>query len=329
MKKFLSMTILILAFVFFLPYQQANASSNSDDARKAFKDYLDENREKGFSFFITDMNKDGIPEMITSEMYGTLYAYVGGEIVYLDSGSGSRTMRGYSVSQRIWEQETLYTETGEVITRCYKFNGKELVQVKNVMIKDCVSAWDIGYDNSTKNINNYLLTGISSKSAILAKGKTKNLNVYGTTKTIKWTSSNESTATVNSKGKVTAKKSGEATITAKVGKKLYTCKIIIPDSVKLCEIISIDKNKLKLKYTSLMCDETSGTYYYKNDGITRTLNLTEATQYCIYDYELYEWTKMSKEKLENIDKENRAFTIYILNKKVIRIQEYVYQLLFG
>jgi len=41
----------------------------------------------------------------------------------------------------------------------------------------------------------------------------------------KWSSSKKSVATVSKKGKVVAKKAGSATITAKIGKKKYKCKV--------------------------------------------------------------------------------------------------------
>ncbi|MCM1232936.1 MAG: Ig-like domain-containing protein [Ruminococcus flavefaciens] len=47
----------------------------------------------------------------------------------------------------------------------------------------------------------------------------------GTTKKPKWSSSKKSVATVTSKGKIKAKKKGNAVITAKLGKKNYKCKV--------------------------------------------------------------------------------------------------------
>lgn len=44
-------------------------------------------------------------------------------------------------------------------------------------------------------------------------------------KKVKWSSSNKKVAVVSSKGKVTAKKVGNCTVTAKVGKKKYKCKV--------------------------------------------------------------------------------------------------------
>ena len=67
---------------------------------------------------------------------------------------------------------------------------------------------------------------ISVKSKTLNVGKTLTLSVSKATN-VKWSSSNTKVATVNKKGKVTAKKAGNATITAKAGSMKFTCKITV------------------------------------------------------------------------------------------------------
>ena len=57
--------------------------------------------------------------------------------------------------------------------------------------------------------------------------KSATLKVKGTKKKVKWSSSNKKVASVSKKGKVTAKKKGTATITAKVGKMKYRCKVTV------------------------------------------------------------------------------------------------------
>ena len=56
-----------------------------------------------------------------------------------------------------------------------------------------------------------------------------------TSKTTKWSSSNPKIASVTKKGVVTGKKPGKVTITAKVGKKKYTCKVFVLDGNELRE----------------------------------------------------------------------------------------------
>ena len=65
---------------------------------------------------------------------------------------------------------------------------------------------------------------ISSTKKTMYKGYTYKLKVTGTNKIVKWSTSDKSKATVNSNGKVYAKKNGKVTITAKVGSKKYNCK---------------------------------------------------------------------------------------------------------
>lgn len=68
---------------------------------------------------------------------------------------------------------------------------------------------------------------INKKKVTLKVGQTLQLKVTGTKGKVKWKSSKKSVATVSSKGRVKAKKKGSATITAKVGKKKYTCKVTV------------------------------------------------------------------------------------------------------
>ena len=66
---------------------------------------------------------------------------------------------------------------------------------------------------------------ISKKKVTLYVGGTIKLKMKGAYGKVKWKSSNKKVATVNSKGKVKAKKPGKATIKAKVYGKWYSCKV--------------------------------------------------------------------------------------------------------
>ncbi len=82
---------------------------------------------------------------------------------------------------------------------------------------------------------------ISKKKITILKGQTYKLKVKGTSKKVKWSSSKSSLASVNSSGVVKGKKAGTAVITAKVGKKKFTCKVTVRQPV----------TSVKLKKTSI------------------------------------------------------------------------------
>lgn len=58
-------------------------------------------------------------------------------------------------------------------------------------------------------------------------GSTETLKITGTSKTVSWNSSDKKVAIVNSNGKVTPKKEGTTTITAKVSGKNYKCTVTV------------------------------------------------------------------------------------------------------
>ena len=68
---------------------------------------------------------------------------------------------------------------------------------------------------------------LNNKKLVLTVGKKAKLKVKGTKKKVKWSSSKKKIATVTKKGVVKAKKKGTAKIVAKIGKKKYTCKVVV------------------------------------------------------------------------------------------------------
>ena len=68
--------------------------------------------------------------------------------------------------------------------------------------------------------------------ATITVGKKLTLKVKRTKKKVKWSSSKKAIASVTKKGVVTGKKVGKATITAKVGKKKYKCKVTVKAKAK-------------------------------------------------------------------------------------------------
>ncbi|MFP3154537.1 Ig-like domain-containing protein [Lachnospiraceae bacterium ZAX-1] len=68
---------------------------------------------------------------------------------------------------------------------------------------------------------------LNKTSSSLVVGTTLQLKLNNAKGTISWSSSKKTVAAVSSKGKVTAKKKGSATITAKFNKKSYKCKVTV------------------------------------------------------------------------------------------------------
>ena len=68
---------------------------------------------------------------------------------------------------------------------------------------------------------------LNKTKIVLVVGQTYNLKVSGTKKTPKWSSSNKKIVSVTKKGVVKGLKKGTATVTAKIGKKKYKCKVTV------------------------------------------------------------------------------------------------------
>ena len=68
---------------------------------------------------------------------------------------------------------------------------------------------------------------LSRTTVTIYVGKTVTLKLKNNKNKVRWSSSNRNIATVTKKGKVKGKKAGKTTITAKVGKKKYRCRVTI------------------------------------------------------------------------------------------------------
>jgi len=76
---------------------------------------------------------------------------------------------------------------------------------------------------------------LNKKKVTVYVGDTVKLKVKGAKKKVKWSSSNKNVAAVSKKGKVTGRKEGKATITAKVEKKKYKCKVTVKRKFNLAD----------------------------------------------------------------------------------------------
>ncbi len=92
---------------------------------------------------------------------------------------------------------------------------------------------------------------LNKSTMALAIGSTETLQATinpdnASNKTVTWASSNNTIATVDTEGKVTALADGTVTITAQAGDKTATCAVTISDNVVAVSSVSIDKTTLKL-----------------------------------------------------------------------------------
>ena len=127
----------------------------------------------------------------------------------------------------------------------------------------------------TNNVVQAVSIKLNTKKKSLNVGKTYTLKLSKTKKKVKWSSSNKKIATVNSKGKVTAKKKGTCTITAKIGKSKYKCKITViqPKSITNSKSATVYITNSGKKY------HTSNCRYLRNSKIKTTLKSAKSKGY--------------------------------------------------
>lgn len=103
---------------------------------------------------------------------------------------------------------------------------------------------------------------ISKKSVKLVEGQTVTIKMKNTIRKVTWSTKNKSIATVSKKGVVAGKKSGTTTITAKVGTKKYTCKVVVrkksnaSDSVKNEVVRLMNQERQKAGLPLIKMDDT-------------------------------------------------------------------------
>ena len=102
-------------------------------------------------------------------------------------------------------------------------------RVLKVVVLFIITICMIGMMHTKSNAANI---EISKTKKTLYAGATCNLKIKGTNKKIKWSTSNKKVATVNSSGKVTAKRKGTVEITAKVGRRKLKCAIKVKNLPK-------------------------------------------------------------------------------------------------
>lgn len=94
---------------------------------------------------------------------------------------------------------------------------------------------------------------LNKKAISLYVGKTQKLKVTGTKARVKWSSTEPSIAKVGKSGIVTAVSSGTATIKAKVGKKVISCKVTVKEKINR---LAYEDSSIRVYFTGLK----KGTY---------------------------------------------------------------------
>ncbi len=137
---------------------------------------------------------------------------------------------------------------------------------------------------------------LNKKEKTIYEGNTYKLKVIGTNKKVKWSSSNKKVATVNSKGKVTAKYNGTAIITAKVGNKKLNCKINVKLVQFSTKFYSIDKVAKKTISFEKVNDTKTVKYDLDKDGKKDKITI-KRNKY--YDKEMKEYSTSGYDILLN------------------------------
>lgn len=120
---------------------------------------------------------------------------------------------------------------------------------------------------------------VLNKNKVTIKvGKTYQLKVKGTNKTVKWSSKNKNIATVSKKGKIKGKKAGSTTIIAKIASKTLKCKVIVKKATKSSSrTVYVTKTGKRYHYDN-HCN--GGTYYKSSLAKAKASGLTPC-QKCV------------------------------------------------
>lgn len=123
---------------------------------------------------------------------------------------------------------------------------------------------------AANKLNKTKKTSISATKVSITVGKSKTITMKNIKSKVKWSTSNKKVVSIKTSGKnnykckIIAKKSGSATIKAKVGKKIYKCKIIVK------------KQNTKQKHNSSEDDTSNETQHIFDEGtITKKATCTE------------------------------------------------------
>lgn len=155
-----------------------------------------------------------------------------GKCPYASSGSKAAKVKLNKTSATLKEGTTLQLKLKGTSKKAKWTSSKKSVATVNS--KGKVTAKGKGAATITATVGSKKYTckikvnalTLNKTEVTLTQGESTTLKLDTGSK-IKWASSDKAVASVNGKGKVTAKKPGKATITASVGKKKYKCQVTV------------------------------------------------------------------------------------------------------
>ena len=169
----------------------------------------------------------------------------GGVKISWNKSNGAEKYRVYYKSRKGWTRMVDTTSTSYIDKDVS--SGKTYTYTVRC-INSSANKFTSGYDAKGVTVTTPVKPSVKldKTSLTLTKSKTYTLKttVTGTNKTVSWSSSNASVASVDKNGKVTAKTKGTATITAKVDGVSASCKVTVNESAKTT--IKLDKTKVTL-----------------------------------------------------------------------------------
>lgn len=146
------------------------------------------------------------------------------------------------------------------------------------------------------NANAAVKLNVTEKT--IGVGESVVLKVEGTTKKITWKSSNKKVATVTKKGKVTGKKVGKATISAKIGKKTIKCRITVQSGEAIRPEFKAAMDRIEAFYDKFLELEKNRENMSDLEALASLMSMMEEAE--AVRNELNQWENASKNEAEEL-----------------------------